>query len=444
MKLIKNAIISEGTKTKKVDLLFNDKIIKIAENIEHNSAKIIDLENKILIPGGIDPHVHFNQPGFENHEDFFTGTAAAAAGGITTIVDMPCTSLPPVTNLKNLKNKLEVIQPYALIDFALWGGVRSADLETIKQQIAELWNFGVVGFKIYVISGMDTFGQLSYSEISHVLKENTEPLFAFHAEDPYIISRNSQQIDCSKQPELYSKIRSVEAEFTAVKKVLENDNHLHFVHISSKKAAKYIIQSKAKHDVTFETCPHYLQFIAKDLSTLRGRLKTAPPVKYQPDRDFLRASLIDGSLDFVTTDHAGSNWETEKNLPDFSLAYNGIPGAQFMLPYLIDEFYLSGKISLKRLIEISSENAAKRFGLYPNKGSLQIGTDADFTIIDPEKPFIVDEKSILAKGKYTPFVNRKFDASISSTIVRGETVFTNSEGILIQPGFGRLVKRKEN
>ena len=443
MKLIKNAIIANGSKTQRVDILFNDKIIKIADKIEYDSAEVIDLDNKILIPGGIDPHVHFNQPGFENHEDFFTGTSAAAAGGISTIIDMPCTSLPPVTNLDNLKNKLEIIQPNALIDFAFWGGIRSNDLVNINQQISELWDFGVVGFKIYVISGMDTFGQLSYADISKVLKENPDPLYAFHAEDPDIIGQNSQRYDYSKQPELYSKIRSVEAEFTAVKKVLENDNHLHFVHISSKKSAEYIIQNKTERDVTFETCPHYLQFTAEDFRSLRGRLKTAPPVKYQSDKEFLRSSLIDGSLDFVTTDHAGSDWETEKNLPDFSLAYNGIPGTQFMLPYLIDEFYLSGKISLKRLIEISSENTAKRYGLYPNKGSLQIGTDADFTIIDPDKPFVVDEKSILAKGKYSPFVNREFGASISATIVRGEIVYTDLEGIKIKPGFGKFLKREK-
>jgi len=445
MKLIKNATIANGRNTRKVDILFDNKIRKIASEINSATAEIIDAKGNILIPGGIDPHVHFNQPGFEHHEDFFTGTSAAAAGGITTIIDMPCTSLPPVTNLANLKNKLQIVQPNALIDFAFWGGIRANDLTTINEQISELWDFGVVGFKIYVTSGMDTFHQLSYQQISSVLVANPAPLYAFHAEDPEIIAVNEQKYNCSEQPELYSQIRSVSAEYEAVKQILQNkDNHLHFVHISSQKAAQYISDQKAQIDVTYETCPHYLHFTAEDLNDLRGRLKTAPPVKYTEDRDYLRQSLVDGKLDFITTDHAGSDWETEKDLADFSAAYNGIPGTQLMLPYLIDEFYLSERISLKRLVEISSENAAKRYGIFPQKGSLEIGSDADFTIFDPNKPTVIDEQALYSKGKYSPFFGKTFCASIDMTIVRGETIFSEAGGIVGQPGFGKLLLRKES
>ncbi|MFO7895625.1 MAG: amidohydrolase family protein [Candidatus Cloacimonadales bacterium] len=442
MKLIKNVLLFDGKESVIRDLLFDNKIRKIAPEIKSESAEIIDLKGKILIPGGIDPHVHFNQPGFEHHEDFLSGTSAAAAGGITTIIDMPCTSLPPVTNLQNLQNKLQIVQPNALIDFAFWGGIRSNDLATINQQIAELWKAGVVGFKIYVTSGMASFGQLSYAQISEVLSQNPSPLFAFHAEDPAIIAQNEQQLNCSAHPEIFSQIRSIEAEFQAVQNVLKNsNNHLHFVHISSALAAASISQKKNEIDVSFETCPHYLQFTAADFPKLLGRLKTAPPVKYEADRQYLRQSLISGQLDFVATDHAGSDWETEKNLADFAAAYNGIPGTQLLLPYLLDEFYLSGKIDLPRLIEISSENAAKRYGLYPNKGSLQIGTDADFTIIDPQKPMLVDEKALLSKGKYSPLVGKKFGASIARTIVRGETIYTDSEGIVGAAGYGEFLPR---
>jgi allantoinase len=443
MKLIKNVLLFDGKENVKSDLLFDDKIRKIAPRIEAEDAEVIDLNGKILLPGCLDPHVHFNQPGFEEHEDFYSGTAAAAAGGITTIIDMPCTSLPPVTSLSNLQNKLQIVQPHALVDFAFWGGVRADQPEIINQQITELWDLGVIGFKIYIISGMESFGQLDYSEISRVLAANPDPLFAFHAEDPQIIARNEQLLNCSDNPEIFSQIRSVEAEYQAVKNVLVNSkNHLHFVHISSAKAARYITDQKSHSDVTFETCPHYLQFTAADFPRLLGRLKTAPPVKYQADRQFLRQSLISGKLDFVATDHAGSDWETEKNIPDFAAAYNGIPGTQLMLPYLLDEFYLSGKIELARLVEITSQNAAKRYGLYPNKGSLQIGTDADFTIIDPQKPTVVEESKLLSKGKYSPFVGKQFGASIALTIVRGATIYSESEGIVGKAGYGKFLKRQ--
>ncbi len=442
MKLIKNALIADGDQTKIVDILFDNKIIKIAPSISNHNAQIIDAKGNPVIPGCLDAHVHFNQPGFEYHEDFYTGTKSAAAGGISTIIDMPSTSLPPVTNVENMEHKLQAVQQNALVDFAFWGGIRANDLPDIDNQIQKLWDAGVVGFKIYTISGMDTFGALEYEEISKLLSQHQDLLFAFHAEDAQIIKKNKTKYECSHNPQNYSKIRSIEAEATAVRNILKNrNNHIHFVHISSKKAAELIINSKLQSDVTFETCPHYLQFTAEDLDKLRGRLKTAPPVKFSADREYLRNCLIDGKLDFVTTDHAGSDWETEKNLPDFSQAYNGIPGIQLMIPYLFSEFYLNDKISLARMIEITSAKAAKRFGLYPNKGSMQVGTDADFTVINLSKELIVDEKELYSKGKYSPFFEQKFNCSIAQTIVRGEIVFDENKGILAKPGYGKFLKR---
>ena len=448
MKLIKDALISTGNnnETKIVNIWFDEKIQKIsASAIENPVDEILDLEGKLLIPGCLDAHVHFNDPGFNNHEDFLSGTTAAAFGGITTVIDMPCTSIPPVTNKENLYQKLEVIKPKALIDFALWGGIRRNDFPITSEIIKELWDEGVVGFKIYTISGMETFAALTYQDIQQIFQQFQNMLFAFHAEDKKIIQNaiNSFSKEELKFPENYVKTRPVEAEFEAVKKILEiaENNRIHFVHISSKKAAELILKNKKNIDVSFETCPHFLEFTTNDYQKLLGRLKTAPPVKFEEDKQYLRKLLKKGKIDFITTDHAGCDFETEKKLIDFSKIYGGIPGTELMIPYLFSEFYLKEKVPLSTMIKITSENAAKRYELYPQKGSLELGSDADFTVIDRNKKFTVDETKLHSLGKYSPFNNYTFNCSVDKTFIRGNIVFDSQKGICRKPGYGKWIRR---
>ncbi len=449
MKLIKNALIStgEGNETRTVDILFNEKILEISEqSISYKkAAEIIDLRGNLLIPGCIDAHVHFNDPGFDFREDFLSGTTAAVCGGITTIIDMPCTSIPPVTNKENLYEKLNAIQSKALVDFALWGGIRRNDFPLDKTMIKELWNEGVIGFKLYTISGMETFRALSYEDIKKVLSELPEILFGFHAEDEKIINNAIKSLSKKEfqLPENCIKTRPIEAEIEAVKKILEiaKNNKIHFVHISSRKAAELIRKAKKMMDVTFETCPHFLQFTADDIPKLKGRIKTAPVVKYKEDKKNLRSCLKNGLIDFITTDHAGCNYKKEKEFEDFSRVYNGIPGTELMIPYLFSEFYLKENVPLDTMIKLTSKNQAKRYGLFPDKGSLQIGTDADFTIIDLNKKFRVNEKNLHSLGKYSPFDGETFNCSIDKTIVRGKVVFDFEKGILQKPGWGKFIRR---
>ena len=447
MMVIKNALIFDGDKKQICDIFFNEKIIKIDKNLKSiKETEVIDLQGKLLIPGCIDAHVHFNDPGFTDREDFTSGTTAAAYGGISTIIDMPCTSIPAVTNVENLNKKLVAIRTKAVVDFALWGGIRENDFPLNYEMIQKLWDAGVVGLKIYTISGMETFAALSYKEIENTFRQFPEFLFAFHAEDDNIINNSIRKLTNKQMqlPENYVKTRPVKAEVKAVKNIISSlgkKNKAHFVHISSKKASELILESKKQFDVTFESCPHYLQFTSEDFPILKGRLKTAPPVKFDEDRDFLRNCLKTGSLDFIVTDHAGCDYEKGKSFDDFSKVYNGIPGTELMIPYLFSEFYLKEKVDLKTMIELTSENAAKRYGLYPQKGSLQIGTDADFTIIDLNKSFNLDERHLHSKGKYSPFNNTEFSCSIDKTIVRGEIVFDAEKGILQKPGYGNFIRR---
>jgi len=448
MKLIKNAkIINDDTGDLVLKNIYFNRFIKKITPLDHNEhcEETIDLEGKLLIPGCIDAHVHFNDPGFTHHETFFSGTSAAAAGGITTIIDMPCTSIPAVTNKENLLNKVKIISPKAVVDFALWGGIRKEDFPYDQGYIEELWNEGVVGFKIYTISGMEDFKALSYEQIDHVFHKFPQMLFAFHAEDQQIIETNLRSLT---EKDLFtwhkfSYIRSAPAEYTAVKNIIDliQKNKVHIVHVSSRMASEIIINAKKNLDITFETCPHYLQFTSGDFAHLRGKLKTTPPVKFSDDKKFLRTSLKNGTIDFVATDHAGCDFKLEKELDDFSAVYSGIPGVQLMVPYLFSEFYLKEEVSLRTMIQITSENQAKRYGLYPSKGSLMIGTDADFTIIDLNKDHIVNENELLSLGKYSPFHNETFNCSIDKTIVRGNVVYDSKEGVQAEQGYGNWIKR---
>jgi allantoinase len=448
MILIKKALVSAGNnnETKLVNILFDEKIKQISEeSIRVKVTEAIDLQGKLLIPGCIDAHVHFNDPGYTHHENFTRGTTAAAYGGITTVIDMPCTSIPPVTNKKNLYSKLGVIEKKAVVDFALWGGIRSNDFPLSEKMILELWDEGIVGFKLYTISGMDTFSAISYKDIEKIFRLFPDHLFAFHAEDAEIIKKAIAKFSSAELAKLetYVHTRPVAAEFEAVRKILKitKNNHVHFVHISSRKTAELILKAKKKMDVTFETCPHFLQFTADDFPELKGRLKTAPPVKFEEDKQFLRSCIKNGSVDFITTDHAGCDWKTEKELDDFSKVYSGIPATELMIPYLFSEFYLKEKVPLATMIKLTSKTQAKRYGLFPKKGSLQIGTDADFTVIDLKRSFQVDESKLHSLGKYSPFNSETLNCSIDKTIVRGKVIFDYQKGLLQKPGWGKFIRR---
>jgi len=450
MNLILNAKINDSNN------LYNIYYTDIIENIVLSSEdetklvdNIIDIDGKILIPGAIDSHVHFNDPGFTEQEDFSTGTLSAAYGGITTIIDMPCTSLPPVTSVNNLENKLNIVKEKAVIDFAFWGGINGANQinDSMLQQLKRLKKRGITAFKIYTISGMPTYQALSYEKIDKLFKltQNEDFIFAFHAEDLNIIENSVNKLSDEEKKTIkgYLLSRPVEAEVIAIKKIIKlaqkYNTQIHIVHISSQKGLKLV---EEYNNATAETCPHYLEFTEDDLYTLKGRLKTAPVVKALEDKLYLRKSVINGKINFITTDHAGTNYEKNKLNNNFSKVYNGIPGTQFMLPYLFSSFYNKKEINLKRIIEITSENPAKRYGLYPKKGSLIINTDADFTIME-QFEYFVNETMLMSKGKYSPFNNQKFSYRVNKTILRGKTIFDIENNIKTNYGYGNFIKSKE-
>jgi allantoinase len=433
---------SPDIKEYKLSNLTKENILSINEN---PANVIIDTEGMITIPGGIDPHVHFDTPGFTHREDFYHGSMSAAAGGITTVIDMPCTSIPPVTNGKNFDIKMEAIRNTSCVDFSLFGGIDVNNFDQYENSMEELAEKGAKGFKTYFISGMSSYPRVSKYQFYKILQKGKElgiPIL-LHAEDYELLTGLGKGLSNQKDDYLrYSNSRPALGEILAVSDAVEIaksiKGNLHIVHIASYKAAELINQVISNFNITYETCPHYLYFTSNDFKTKGSSLKTAPVVKTKDDQNKLWQFLAESKCSFISSDHAPAPL-SEKSTGSFWKDYGGIPGTQTLIPVTFSEGYIKNKITLKRLVEIVSTNAAKRYGLYPKKGTIQKKADADFTLIDPNQKWKFKKDFLYSKGETTPFDGETFHGKVVMTILRGKIIFQENAGITIEKGYGKYL-----
>ena len=417
------------------------KIVRIGENLTGNNNH--NLSGLEIYPGAIDSHVHFNDPGFTDREDFYHGSCAAVSGGITTVIDMPCTSLPPIISLDNLFNKLNIIKTKSLLDFGFYGGISKQVIDNnYKEIIANLAEY-VMGFKCYLISSMNTFGSLNIDELTKAMievKKHNRPIL-LHAEDPATV------IELTKIEKLksndwinYYRSRPEKAELIAIKNAIaiskKTGCQLHIVHVGSGDGAILISNEP---NVTGETCPHYLQYNYMDFAKVGGSLKTVPVVKTARDSKMLWQCIIDGKLDFITSDHAPAP-ATQKNTGSAWTDHSGIPGTGTLFPYLYSEGLVKRHLPLPRFLQLISENAAKRYNIFNRKGSIEIGKDADFVVVNPKQQWKVKGKNFFSKGKLTPFENMILEGKVVKTIIRGNIIYDYELGIVVDPGYGEFLK----
>ncbi len=451
-KIIKNALISTGidNDTQAVHICIENELI--SDIIPANSAipkcdDIIDATDLIAIPAGIDPHVHFDTPGYTFREDFMHGTAAAASGGITCIIDMPDTSIPSITDCNSLANKQQLIQKMAIIDYALWGGISGNVFRTNnwKQNIHALHSSGAVGFKCYLLSGMDTFTDITPNELKQIFEfvQHTPMIIAVHAEDKLsILNREADHKYANHNSAMdYYSARQDPGESEGIYQVLHalthTSAHAHIVHVGSAAGVAAIWQAKVHGlNISAETCPHFLEFNYQDFNQFQSLLKTAPVVKTHSDNQQLWSMLAKNRIDFIASDHAPCP-PKEKITGSIWSDYGGIAGCELLLPYLFSAGYKRGRISFAQFIELTSTNTAKRFGLYPNKGSLNRGTHADITLIHPDESWQVDHRHLHSLNPLTPFELYQFTGKIKHTLCRGHSVYTDTHDILVSPGFGK-------
>ncbi|TAP28548.1 MULTISPECIES: allantoinase AllB [Micrococcaceae] len=412
------------------------KIVAIEElGAQLVGERVIEVaEDEVLLPGLVDTHVHVNEPGRTEWEGFESATKAAAAGGVTTIVDMPLNSIPPTVNLEALNIKREAASKNAFVNVGFWGGAVPGN----KQDLRELHEAGVFGFKCFLLhSGVDEFPSLSVDEMEEDMAElaSFDSLMVVHAEDSEIIDSSPQASGSTYSRFLDSRPRS--AENTAIEQVIDRARktgvRAHVLHLSSSDALDMIRQAKAEGvKLTVETCPHYLTLLSEDIPDGATAFKCCPPIREDANRDLLWRGLQEGIIDCIVSDHSPSTVDLKDvENGDFGVAWGGVASLQLGLPLIWSEAKKRG-ISLEQVISWMSVNPSKLAGLN-NKAVIEEGRDADFAVFAPEESFEVDVQNLHHKNPISPYQGKELQGLVRRSIVAGTDVdFQTPHGQLIR------------
>lgn len=402
-------------------------------------ARLEDFGDDALLPGLVDTHVHVNDPGRTEWEGFWTATRAAAAGGITTLVDMPLNSLPPTTTVDHLRVKREVAATKAHIDVGFWGGALPDNVKDLRP----LHDAGVFGFKAFLSpSGVDEFPPLDQEQLARSMAEiaGFGGLLIVHAEDPDHLTAAPQQGGPKYADFLASRPRG--AEDTAIANLIARarllDARVHVLHLSSGDALPLIAAARAEGvRVSAETCPHYLTLTAEEVPDGASEFKCCPPIREAANQDLLWQALADGTIDCVVTDHSPST--ADLKTADFATAWGGISGLQLSLPAVWTQARRRG-LGLDDVVRWMSGNTARLVGLQARKGAVEPGRDADFAVFAPDETFTVDPAALQHRNPVTAYAGRTLYGVVKSTWLRGERIAAG--GDFTEPK-GRLLSRND-
>src|SRR5215212_9486728 len=402
-----------------------------------DGCRLVEAGDAVVLPGLVDSHVHVNEPGRTRWEGFASATKAAAAGGVTTIVDMPLNSVPPTTTPEGLQEKIEAARGRCRVDVAFWGGLVPGNLGSL----AALREGGVVGFKCFLIdSGVQEFPHVSEGELLPALYEMARldvPLIV-HAETPGPVERayaSCCEGDAAGDPRKYEtflRSRPREAEDEAVALMLrlcrETGARVHIVHHSSADSLALLREAKAGAlHFTAETCPHYLTFAAEDVPDGATEFKCCPPIRERENREQLWAALADGSIDMIVSDHSPCPPEMKRRPEgDFLKAWGGISSLQFRLPVVWDEARKRGH-DFRDLSRWLAREPARLAGLFGRKGAITPGRDADLVIFDPAAKTRVTAETNYHRHKLTPYDGLEFEGAVLTTYLRGEKIYDRGE-----------------
>jgi allantoinase len=391
----------------------------------------LDVGPLVVMPGLVDTHVHVNEPGRTEWEGFATATRAAAAGGVTTIVDMPLNSIPATTTVAGLAAKRAAAAGRAVVDVAFWGGVVPGNVD----QLEPLAEAGVRGFKCFMSpSGVDEFpavGEADLRAALPVLAKLGLPLLV-HAEDPALLGDPRAPVDgAPADPRRYRtwlNSRPPASECAAIALLIalarEYGCRVHIVHVATAEALPAIAQARAAGvQITAETCPHYLTFAAEDIADGATAFKCAPPIRDRRERELLWKGLADGQLDFVASDHSPAPPDL-KHLADgdFIAAWGGIASLQLALPAVWTGM-AQRNLPLSRVAEWLSARPARLAGLEATKGRIAVGADADLVIWDPDATVTVDARTLFHRHPVTPYDGATLRGRVRMTLARGEIVY---------------------
>src|SRR5699024_9890463 len=445
--VIKNGNIVMDDTIEKGNIYIKDGLIQAISNQELPGKVELetDATGKYVLPGLIDTHIHSRDGGATYKEDFSYSTTAAAVGGITTVFEMPNTN-PSVNTRENFLKQKENLESKANIDFGLWG-ISLGDLN--KDNIQELHDSGVIGIKYFWGYAVDKENfQLVYNydpslknvmppcddgEVYEIFKSvaKTGNVLAIHAENSDLMHRLAQNITDEKGDDydLFLSSRPQLAEVLTVQTAIEFTRdlgtRLHILHVTTKRSVELIRQAQKEGlPVTAETCPHYLFLTNESYQEIGPVMKVFPLVKEKEDQDEIWRGIADGTISSVCSDHA-PHTEEEKSGNLWTMPA-GMCGVETIVPLMLNAVN-EEKLSLIKLAQLLSSNPAKNFGVFPNKGSLMIGTDADTTIIDMDKKWTIKREDLHSKSKITAYDGFEIVGKPVQTIVRGKTIMKNGE-----------------
>ncbi|MEW6454728.1 MAG: dihydroorotase family protein [Pseudomonadota bacterium] len=409
------------------------------------ARETLDAKGLHILPGAIDVHVHFRDPGYPHKEDFASGTAAAAFGGVTTVFDMPNT-IPPVGTPELLAAKHKMAAEKAHVDFGLYALLGE---DTIKHA-AEMAKTAI-GFKLYM---GNTFGAIPSPDTGAMLEAfevvaPTGKRVSLHAETNEIMVRRELRMREAGRTDPLAHIASrpavvaVEAVSRAAILAEWTGARIHILHISSAEELRPLREAKARGvDITGETCPHYVLLSTDDYARFAGVIRVNPPVREARNQEPLFAALGDGTIDCIATDHAPHSVE-EKTRNDIWTVDCGFPGVETQMPLMLNEV-ARGRYSVSDYVRWSSANPAKIWGLYPHKGVIQAGAHADIAIVDLDREWAIDDAKLQSLSRITPFHGRKVKGLPIHTLVRGRFVMKDRSLMKDARGWGRSVHTLQN
>ena len=419
----RRVVLPDGVGPAEVEIR-DGKIAAIRTGSFSSSATVLDAGDCYVLPGIVDTHVHINEPGRTDWEGFESATRSAAAGGVTTLVDMPLNSIPPTTTVEALEAKRAAAVGRSHVDVGFWGGVVPGHAKHIEP----LARAGVLGFKCFLSpSGVDEFANVTREDLLEalpILNRLGLPLLV-HAELP------SQLREPAGDPRRYQtwlESRPPDAEAAAIDLLIdlarELRSHVHIVHLAAPAALDAIRRARqAGVTLTVETCPHYLTFAAEDVPDGATAFKCAPPIRTGQERDALWQGLIDREIDLVATDHSPAP-PAMKHLDDgdFLRAWGGIASLQLGLSAVWTGAHARG-VTMDRVCEWMSSAPARLAGLDGFKGRIAPGHDADLIVFDPDEAWIVSGRALEHRHPVTPYEGMRLRGKVKTTILRGNIVF---------------------
>ncbi len=405
-----------------------------------SAAEVVDAGDAVLLPGLVDPHVHINEPGRSEWEGFASATRAAAAGGITTLIDMPLNSSPVTTHRAALAAKAQAAAGQCLVDYGFWGGVVPGNAGELPDLLAA----GALGCKCFLVdSGIPEFPAVSSQDLlaaMPILAAHGAVLLA-HAEDPNALTDALRGV-AGSDPRRYCHYlasRPPAAETAAISQLLalcaSTGCALHIVHLATAQALPMLAQARAARlPVTVETCPHYLTLTAEEIPDGATVFKCAPPIRSRDEGEGLWQGLARGIIDFVASDHSPCPPAMkQQSSGDFFAAWGGIASLQLTLPLLWTAARQRG-FGLNEMVAWLAERPARRAGLGDRKGRLAIGYDADLVLFAPDASFIVEPERLFHRHALTPYAGRMLCGVVEQTWVRGIRVFAAGEPAEVRPG----------